>query len=130
VIPTSFPAAADGWSGPDPRPVIAAAVMVGVAPSKGLCLCCGADARWQVRPVSHPPELPKLLGRPATLAVPPAIKALRAIHPHLHGASAGDLAAILRGGFPKSPRGPRGQYQPCRQPAATLAGAYGGRRRV
>jgi hypothetical protein len=58
-------------------------------------LCCGAGARWQVRPVSPPGSFPSWCGRPATLAVQPPIEALRAIHPHLHGVFAEDLA-ILR----------------------------------
>ena len=83
-----------GWSGPDPRPAIAAAVILGVVPSWGFAgvqrgrMLAGAAGTTplasQAGAAAQPP--------PAAL---PVIEAPRTIHLHLHGVSAEDLAAMM-----------------------------------
>ena len=72
-------------------------------------------------PVSRPRELPKLVRSPSHSRSAARDQALRAIYLHLHGVSAEDLPAILRTGFPKSPRGVPGQYHTDQQPDAASA---------
>jgi hypothetical protein len=98
VIPTPFPAAADGlkW--------VRLHVLLSPLPSSlawrrpRVCLCSRRGRTLAGAARITPPELPKLVRSPSHSRRAPAIEALRAIHLHLHGVSAEDLAAIFRAG--------------------------------
>ncbi len=94
MVPTLFPAAADGpeW--------VRLYVLLPPLPSSwawrrpGALLVCGAGACWQVRPVPRP-RASQTGAAVQPLPPLPAIEALCATNLHLHGVSTEDLAAMM-----------------------------------